>query len=232
MALVKERPLTAPCSHHCPSSTNLIAIRWYQRHAMDTLINFLGYFLSPTRKIIDLWKRGDRAHRGDALRRWSLWLFWLEFTAAIVVALSYMGPPSTDFTYAGLVPLVWAWSRINEIVYAFYSDTLSPTKESDLTAIDRIRMSMRSYFGLAFNFALLYYFWPMADLFTKPIEGGFFESLYFSGVTLATLGYGDILPKHWFCRLLALSEVFAGILLIAIAIATYIGAVNEKRPTE
>jgi hypothetical protein len=72
-----------------------------------------------------------------------------------------------------------------------------------------------------------YYFIPIAGLF-KCSLGSFFEAFYFSGVTLTTLGYGDVVPKHRLCRLLSLSEAFAGILLVAVAIATYIGGSGER----
>ena len=88
-------------------------------------------------------------------------------------------------------------------------------------------MAMRSCFGLAFNFSLLFYFCPIDDLFKPPLAS-FLDAFYFSGVTLATLGYGDILPSHPLSRLLALYEVFLGILIIAVAIATYIGSAKEK----
>jgi voltage-gated potassium channel len=87
-------------------------------------------------------------------------------------------------------------------------------------------MAMRSYFGLAINFAILYYFIPVANLFNNAF-GNFLEAFYFGGVTLATLGYGDILPHHWLSRLLALYEVFTGILIIAVAIATYVGGLGK-----
>ena len=121
---------------------------------------------------------------------------------------------------------MYAWSRVNEIAYAFYRDALSRTKSSDLTVTDRIRMAMRSYFGLAINFAILYYFIPVANLFNNSF-GNFLEAFYFSGVTLATLGYGDKLPRHWLSRLLALYEVFTGILIVAVAIATYVGGLSK-----
>jgi hypothetical protein len=199
---------------------------------MRKQIAHLGWVLSPTRKFIDLWKvRGDSAHRGKALRRWSLWLFRVEVISCVAFILLVKGRQSTNIISIGSVLAFYALSRINEIAYAFYRDPLSQSKESDLTINDRIRMAMRSYFGLAFNFAVLYYFLPIAGLFKVGEQdhlSSFAESFYFSGVTLATLGYGDVLPIHWLSRLLALCEVFIGILIIAVAIATYVGHMKDK----
>jgi len=50
---------------------------------------------------------------------------------------------------------------------------------------------------------------PVRDLFNHSF-GNFLEAFYFSGVTLATLGYGDILPRHSLSRLMALYEVRGG----------------------
>ena len=139
--------------------------------------------------------------------------------------------PPTALSCITMIPLVYAYSRILEIAYAFYNDPLSQSKQSDLTMVDRIRMAMRSYFGLAFNFALLYYFLPVSGLFKVGEQShlnSFFESFYFSGVTLATLGYGDVVPTHWVSRLLALTEVFTGILIIAISVATYVGGMKDS----
>jgi hypothetical protein len=194
---------------------------------MRELISKAGWLLSPSRKIIDRWKQGDRAHRGKILRRWSLGLFYAETLGSVALALVVTHPPPAGPSATAIAVVIYAYSRINEIAFAFYRDPLSRAKESDLANNDRIRMAMRSYFGLAFNFALLYYFVPIAGMFKEPLCS-FFEAFYFSGVTLATLGYGDVLAVHWVSRLLALYEVFAGILLIAVAIATYVGGVGEN----
>jgi voltage-gated potassium channel len=182
----------------------------------------LGWLLSPSRKLIDLLKQGDQAHRGKMLRRWSFGLFAFELVVCATLMVFVANPSSSEFGVAAVLATIYAASRINEIAYAFYRDPLSKAKRSNLKVGERIRMAMRSYFGLAFNFALLYYFLPVACMFKAPLAS-FLEAFYFSGVTLATLGYGDLSPVHWLSRLLALYEVFAGILLVAVAIATYIG---------
>jgi hypothetical protein len=198
------------------------------------IANLCWLLLSPTRKIIDFRKvrvRDDPVYRGNTLRRWNLRLFYGEIVVCAALMLLYRGEPPTGLNFVGGVLVLYAWSRVNEIAYAFYCDPLSHSKESDLTVNDRIRMAMRSYFGLGFNFALLYYFLPITGLFIAGGQsrlGSFAESVYFSGVTLATLGYGDVVPTYWVSRLLALYEVFAGILIIAVAVATYVGRTKDE----
>ena len=49
------------------------------------------------------------------------------------------------------------------------------------------------------------------------------ELLYFSLVTLSTIGYGDIVPLGWEARILAALEGVTGVLYIAITVALLVG---------
>jgi len=58
------------------------------------------------------------------------------------------------------------------------------------------------------------------------------DSLYFSGVTLTTLGYGDITPRTLFVRFFALVEGASGFALISLAVTyliTVYSALERKR---
>jgi hypothetical protein len=66
----------------------------------------------------------------------------------------------------------------------------------------------------------------------EPREPGWFDAVYFSGVTLTTVGYGEITPRAAPMRLLALFEASSGLIVITLAI-TYIltvyAALERKR---
>lgn len=47
-------------------------------------------------------------------------------------------------------------------------------------------------------------------------ETSFLKMIYFSGVTIATIGYGDIVPISWEARILTIMEAVIGIILLAI----------------
>lgn len=87
---------------------------------------------------------------------------------------------------------------------------------------------------LILAFALVYY--PrMHGQFVVHRPGGetdFVDALYFSGVTLTTLGYGEIVPGSTAMRLTALLESAFGITLISLAITyllTVYNALWQKR---
>ena len=58
------------------------------------------------------------------------------------------------------------------------------------------------------------------------------DMIYFSNVTLTTLGYGDILPLSNLARTLANLEAMAGQLYVAIVIARMVGVQVTQRPAE
>ena len=57
----------------------------------------------------------------------------------------------------------------------------------------------------------------------------FTELLYFSLVTITTLGYGDISPVAPFARISAGLEAATGTLYIAILIARIVGALGNRK---
>ncbi|HYO90521.1 MAG TPA: ion channel [Pyrinomonadaceae bacterium] len=88
---------------------------------------------------------------------------------------------------------------------------------------------------LLVGFALIYYprmpaqFTVQTTVATTP---GWTESLYFSGITLTTVGYGDIAPHSAMMRTAALVEAACGLALISLAITyliTVYGALEHKR---
>jgi Ion channel len=58
------------------------------------------------------------------------------------------------------------------------------------------------------------------------------ELLYFSLVTLSTIGYGDVVPLHGEARMLAALEGIAGVLYIAITVALLVSAYRPRTNPE
>ncbi len=89
-------------------------------------------------------------------------------------------------------------------------------------------------FLLMLGYSLIYY--PrMPGSFNvdeKARSPRWIEAFYFSGITLTTLGYGDISPRTTPMRLLALSEATVGFVAISLAVTyllTVTGALERKR---
>ena len=61
---------------------------------------------------------------------------------------------------------------------------------------------------------------------SRSLEG--FNSLYFSITTLATSGYGDIMPVSGLARMLAMMESVAGLLYVAVLIARLVSLYSSQ----
>ena len=87
---------------------------------------------------------------------------------------------------------------------------------------------------LVTGFALLYSAHLTTD-FKGGLNGGlsnWFEAIYFSGITLLTVGFGDIVPLTGATRLLVLLEGASGITVISLGVTyllTVYGALERKR---
>ena len=94
--------------------------------------------------------------------------------------------------------------------------------------LDGIFAALVAYLLIAFAFAEIYVFlqmWaPESFRFPAPIESGTAPDLassmlYFSFVTIATLGYGDILPHTEAVRMVAVVEAVVGQFYVAVIVA-------------
>jgi voltage-gated potassium channel len=103
---------------------------------------------------------------------------------------------------------------------------------SQRVTLDVILAAVTVYLLIAFSFATIYNIAFQFDFrsFRLPewIEAGPAEVLrtemiYFSLVTLATLGYGDILPSSPFTQMLAVLEAVIGQFFMAVLVAWLVG---------
>jgi voltage-gated potassium channel len=147
----------------------------------------------------------------------------------------------------GISVLIMCWgylfSRAVEICKAFLEDAIEKLNgdepASDLKFGDRLYLSLKSYLELIINFGTIYYLVPAC--FFKGESGYDFESIlesiYFSGVTITTLGYGDIYPSNFVLQFLTVFQVLVGFSLIVVAFAIYSNLAlskitNQKKDAE
>ena len=89
-------------------------------------------------------------------------------------------------------------------------------------------------FLLILGFALIYYPRMPEEFVILPgtSSAGWMEAFYFSGVTLSTVGYGDIAPRTEAMKLVSLAQALSGFALISLAITyliTVYGQLERKR---
>lgn len=206
-------------------------------------IPYIGWLISPTRRWVEAHKDGAASaqDKGDVLRRFSKVSCNVEVLLAFLLCVLTPTLPKTWMLVGTWLVIWYAVSRIYEIIFAFYGDAVrqlkSEPRTSNLLHMERVFMAIKSYFGLIVCFAALYYFIPI-DMFETTVNEpknlndsiGGFEALYFSTVTITTLGYGDIQPVEWPSRLLVMLQTVSGLFLLVVSVACYLGtsATNES----
>jgi hypothetical protein len=82
-----------------------------------------------------------------------------------------------------------------------------------------------TFFALAFVFALIYWLWPKCVLVNGIVGDikGFVHALYFSVVTMTTLGFGDIAanPDSWKGQGLLMLQVIFGYVLLGALVTRF-----------
>lgn len=96
---------------------------------------------------------------------------------------------------------------------------------------ETIHAALSTYLLTGLFFGVLYsaieFTWPGS--FSGPDEFTDSTATYYSFVTLATLGYGDFLPRTELTRGVAVLEVISGQLFLAVMVARLIGAFDIVR---
>jgi hypothetical protein len=191
-----------------------------ERQTQD-LPTWLLVFISPTRVLFERFKR-------ISIQRWSASFFVLNSIFLFLLPLIHQ---HWSFWH-GLVFLVWLLplSRTVEIVYAFYNDTFDQLRrvplKTKLDRVQRFKLLGRSYIEVSICFASLYLAVPWCHFNRAPSTG--FEAAYFSWITITTTGYGDILPQGSFTRLLCMTEIGVGLMLLVFAVGAYFSFENDR----
>jgi hypothetical protein len=162
---------------------------------------------------VDLEKRG---------RRWILLALWgLSFAASLIVLL-----PIAE-GYRELVEKVEIAARVPILSACAFGILIYVFRRHSIT-LDGMFAAVAAYLLIAFAFAEIYVLLQMSApesfRFPAPDAGEIGPSLtssmlYFSFVTIATLGYGDVLPHSETARMLAVIEAVVGQFYVAVIVA-------------
>ncbi|MEH6458224.1 MAG: potassium channel family protein [Cocleimonas sp.] len=195
--------------------------------------------LSPTYLLAGILK--ETFNRTTVIKR--LNSFYLAFSFISVIGLLVfqeyysLGVINLNASMSFIIIFIWAYfvlSRCNEIFWAFLKDAFDKMDDlnvsnSTLSPSERIKLSLKSYLELIINFSILYMLLPKScEVWGSRAPENIAEALYFSGVTITTLGYGDISPRHWWPQLLSVYEVFCGFILLIVCFAIYAGRLHNS----
>ena len=155
-------------------------------------------------------------------RKWFLFGLGLAAFSLLLALLEFFY--SSEFIYIASI-LVLLFFLINSLVLAIKHIMFGSKID-----MNKIVGSITIYLLIGIIWALLYGLIEVliAGSFSGNLlnVGGsrFWDLIYFSFVTLTTLGYGDILPMNTYARTLAYIEAIVGQFYIALLVASLVGA--------
>ncbi len=195
---------------------------------------FLWWVISPTFKYAEYLKNKIPADQKNDLKvliikNNQFYFLSAFFLCAVAQALTSWIEWS-DGIIVGICVALFSWfylcSRATEIFKAFLTDAIDILDDkkpsSNLTYGDRLKLAFKSYVELILIFAIFYFIVPK-EYFSFSCEGfsSIFEAIYFSGVTITTLGYGDINPVNTLVQLATVYQVLVGFSLIIVSFTIY-----------
>lgn len=99
-----------------------------------------------------------------------------------------------------------------------------------LRSVNRaIILALINYLELIIGFAIIYA-WSAAISSDSHTLTQSLEALYFSCVTITTLGYGDFSPSNPFGQLLVIAETMMGIVLLVLVLGALLTGISNIRP--
>lgn len=166
-------------------------------------------------------------------------IWWAGMVALFSILKSAFGFPDTLspplrvlglgylLFFVGLLPVSVLLKLFQLASFAVFKDLIRFAN-----AVSRLCLVMFIYFAVDVFFAILYRAHSLHSpaAFGEKING-FGDALYFSTVTIATVGYGDIYPMDGVARVIVCLEIFLGIVLLGgvLSIAISIGMSHENR---
>ena len=171
------------------------------------------------------------AHPGWHRLRRALVVLWLMSVVGTLLSVFSIRPDSRQwYRTVELLTTVPVLAVLATGMLAFVQ------RERRLT-IDSIFATVAAYLLLALLFAQIYLclitwdpgsFSLPSDAVDRPTHQLQSDMTYFSLVTLATVGYGDILPATHTARMLAMFQAVTGQFYVAVVVALFVGMYSSQ----
>jgi voltage-gated potassium channel Kch len=173
----------------------------------------------------------DSSNPNARVMRWAGWLLWAIGACASVVE---------EFHLSEALTLATKYVAISShmLLYLLCAGSiLSVVFRAGRITLDGILASVVAYLLIGLFFAQIFTLAIVVDPSSlhlpdnlQPSTANFqVEMIYFSFVTLATLGYGDILPDSNLTRSVAILEAIIGQFYVAVIVAVLVSAFVSQR---
>ena len=163
---------------------------------------------------------------------------------SVLLVLWLVSVAGTLLSVFSVRPHLWQWYRTVElltfvpVLAVVAASMLAFVQRQRTLTIDSIFATVAAYLLLALLFTQLYLClitWDPAS-FSLPVQVAGrpahllqADMTYFSLVTLATVGYGDVLPVTHTARMLAMFQAVVGQFYFAVVVALFVGMYSSQR---
>ena len=179
----------------------------------------------------------DRFHEGFAILV-HFFNFWIFPFALLFIPIKLFS------LLAIIIAMFYVFVLIGDIILSVFGHEKLEKKRGmiDVTNVHEMRSeilgALIKYVGGIISYATIYtglqnLFQGGAFAVTNPTSFKYFDFLYFSLITITTVGYGDITPSHMVSKAVVMTEIMFGatfvILLFTMLISLYIDLQRKKK---
>jgi hypothetical protein len=165
-------------------------------------------------------------------------IFWIIPILLLYVPFKYISILSI------IIALFYIYVLFGDIFLSVFGHEKLEKKRGmiDITTVPEMRAEIMGalikYMGGVISFATIFrglqiLFSGKAFIISNPTPSPYADMLYYSLVTITTVGYGDITPAHWTAKFFVMSEILFGLgfvlLLFTMMISLYIDIQRKKK---
>jgi hypothetical protein len=125
------------------------------------------------------------------------------------------------------------------ILHLIFVSRLKQGMANILNPVSFVKIVMVNFVLIVIYFGMGFAFIQKIDPTQFKVESSdplFINMIYYSFVTIATVGYGDIVPTSWVSKLFAVCEILVGIwflvMMIPVAVADQVERIRHYRETK
>jgi hypothetical protein len=127
------------------------------------------------------------------------------------------------------VAVISGYLAIETVLYLTSLIFLSDVYTSPISYKRSLVTLFINYFEICLNYSVIYWYCNFANpnFFNEKLTDGI-QAVYFSFVTSATVGYGDIFPKTALGQYMVISQIIIFLIFIALFLNSVVSKIQEK----